>query len=1041
MVKDLAQLIIRATDQTGAAFDSASRNVQNLSGGVSELNGLLAGIGVSLSAGAFATLIKQSVDAQAALDDLADSTALTVETLSSLQQTARIGGHSFEMVTGTASKFAKSVAEAAGGNKELLRSFDALGISQERLRTAKFDDLYTEFATKIAKAENKTYAIAYATDLAGKSAAQALPFFKDLADTGLEQARVTTQQAEAADRLQKQIGRLGNEFDGFKNRIASAVVPALTSLIEEMNEGIRIAGGFGNALRLLGTINPFRTPGENIAEMNRQIEALEKNRERNLSRGLGTAGLDARLEELRTQKSFSQFQQRNQALRGAEALGTGDVWSRRLASDSRGFDLPPPPSSGGATDSAGRQLISSLKEQIAQLEGGGDNAFDKAIRQLEDSTKKFTAAEREAITELSRKGKALVETKAAIDAAVAAYDRAEATQRAADKVLADFNQTQSETLQNLQFETELLRLNDVEREQAIALRKLENEYRKATIRLEGEEMEAYAERMRQTRAIYEANKDALPGMVRSNVEGRQLIEAQKRAADESRRVWERFHDDIGRGLTDALMRGFENGKSFGENFWESLKNTANTTILRPIVQFAVSPITGAITAAMGGVMPGTAGASTGGAGGGGNLLGSLFGGNPMGWITNSAGSGGGIMGGINALSLGADALFQSAGVGMGSQLIADIGNFGFGVPAMGAITNLMMGNVKGAVGSAALGTIGTMIGGPLGGMIGSAVGSMIGGKKKAPATFTGYNLSGTVGAGGISGMLYGTATGGSGNTSWAHTDLATAYGGAFGGYNDQVLKLIDQVRGIAGRLGYSASGPVSASYSLSGVSDAQIASGEAITLAMEQVTEQISRQLIPNFAQLARAGETAAVTLARLTSEAQQASLGRMQAALGLADNTRDLWLSDLSPLSPEARLKEAGLRYNETLTLARGGDANAIAGLSGMSRSYLEQARGYYASGTGYADIFSQVQGDVRGLVNDTLVDQAIAFADIAGSLENVADLLGNVDKRIANQLEAVFKARDIADEVYKKAILQQNAELISQVRDLTQQLARVAA
>lgn len=1031
MAKDLVQLVIRATDQTGSAFDSAKRNVQELGAGVSKLTGLLGGLGAGLSAGAFAAMVKQAVEAQGALDDLADSTALTVETLSSLQQTARIGGHSFDTVTATASKFAKSVAEAAGGNKELLRSFEALGISQERLRTAKFDDLYTEFAAKIATAENKTYAIAYATDLAGKSAAQALPFFKDLAETGLEQARTSTEQAAAADRLQKQIGRLSNEFDGFKNRIASAVVPTLTSLIEEMNEGIRVAGGFGNALRLLGTTNPFRTPGENITEINRQIDDLEKKRERNQSRGLGTVGLDTRLEDLRVQLRFSKFQQRGQALRGAQALGTDDVWSRRAAAVGGGLDLPPPPSAGGAAgsaDNAGPQLIAQLQARLAEL-NGETSEVDKVIRQLTDSTKSYTLEVQASALAIAGEIDERKRQQAEINAAVQAYDRAEAAQRAADKVLADFNQTQSENLQNLQFETELLRLNEVEREQAIALRKLENEFRKATIRLEGEEMEAYAERMRQTRAIYEANKDALPGMIRSNVEGRRVIEAQKRAADESARVWERFHDDINRGLTDALFRGFESGKSFGQNFWDSLKNTARTTILRPMVQFAISPITGAVTAAMGGMMPGTAGAS-GGAGGAGGL-GSLLGGNPMGWIMNSAGSGGGIMGGINALSTGANALFQNAGVSMGSQFIADIGNFGYGVPAAAAITNLLMGNVKGAVGSGALGVLGTMVGGPIGGMIGSTLGSFIGGGKKTSAYLTGKDIpAGSVNYdSGLSAAVYGNSQKGD---RW--------HGETWSGvFVNEIRDVYNSIERTANALGFDGGRVRGMSATVS--TGSFMEAGETFSTVISQVSEQLARQVIPNFSQLARAGETAAQTLGRLTAEAQQASLGRMQAALGLADSTRDLWLSDLSPLSPEARLKEAGLRYNETLGLARGGDANAIASLSGLSRGYLQEARGFYASGSGYADIFSQVQGDVRGLVNDTLVDQAIAFADIAGSLNNVADLLGNVDKRIASQLEAVFKARDIADEAYKKAILQQNADLISQVRDLTQQLARVTA
>ena len=1017
MAKDLISLIIRAVDQTGAAFDSAKRNVQDLGAGVTKLNGLLAGVGVSLSAGAFAAIVKQSIEATAALDDLADTTALTVETLSSLQQTARIGGHSFEMVTGTASKFAKSVAEAAGGNKELLRSFDALGISQERLRTAKFDDLYTEFAAKIANAENKTYAIAYATDLAGKSAAQALPFFKDLAETGLEQSRVTAKQAEDAEKLTKEIGRLRNEFDLLAQSIGIEATPALTRFIQELNLARQATGGFvsGAFLQVISDTNnlpaELKQAQETLSALRAQRSDLAKP---SFSNSINNAlfddleSTDSQIAAVQKRVEYLRAVQRQQALARLDGGGAEDYASRRYSASNR--TVLPAPGSPGSADNAGPQLIAQLQGQLAELNGEGTEV-DKVIRKLTDGTKQYSLEVQATALAIAGEIDERKRQEAAIKAQAEAIDRARAIQETADAITADFNRTQREGLQNLEFETELLRMNDVQRETAIALRKLENEYRKASIQLEGEELAAYELRMRTVDATYQDARARLPDAIRANQDARKVVEAQKRAAEESAQYWQRFHDDISRGLTDALMRGFEDGKSFGENFWESLKNTAKTTILRPMVQFAVSPITGAVTGMMGGMIPGSAGASTGGGGLG--SLGSLFGGgNPMGWVMNAGGIAGSAGAYSAALGLSSSAVGSQAA--MLAAQTAEFGVAGLASTASSAGAGAMSGLISAAPYAAAA----------------LAAYSLLK-SKKTSAYLVGKDIpSGSVSYGsGLSADVYGNSQKGDrwhGET-WSNVFIS------------EIRAVYDQIERQANALGFDGGRVrgLSATVSTGSFMDAS----ETFTTVINQVSEQLARQVIPNFSQLVRAGESAAQTLARLSAEAQQASLGRMQAALGLADNTRDLWLSDLSPLSPEARLKEAGLRYNETLNLARSGDASAIAGLSGMSRSYLEQARGYYASGTGYADIFSQVQGDVRGLVNDTLVDQAIAFADIAGSLENVADLLGNVDKRIANQLEAVFKARDIADEVYKKAILHQNAELISQVRDLTRQLARVAA
>lgn len=60
--------------------------------------------------------------------------------------------------------------------------------------------------------------------------------------------------------------------------------------------------------------------------------------------------------------------------------------------------------------------------------------------------------------------------------------------------------------------------------------------------------------------------------------------AAKKAADEAKEVWKKASDEIERTLTDALMRGFEGGKTWAENFRDTLKNLFNTLILRPIIQ-------------------------------------------------------------------------------------------------------------------------------------------------------------------------------------------------------------------------------------------------------------------------------------------------------------------------------------------------------------------------------------------------------------------------------------------------------------------------
>jgi uncharacterized protein YfiM (DUF2279 family) len=349
-VVDRPEIQLTARDATKQAFDSVKRSFSDLQRQSSSLQGTFRTFLGVLSAGAFASFVRGGIDSAAALDDLSEKTSLTVETLSSLQRVAIIGGHSLDTVGSAAGKFARSVAEAAGGNKELIRAFDALGISQKRLQDEKFDDLFVEFATKIARAENQTYALAFATKLAGKNAAEALPFFKDLAEEGLKQATVTAEQAAAAERAQKEFGRFKVTIEEAKVAIGLGLVPEITKLLKELNEGIRIAGGFGQALLLLGTTNPFRSVAGNISVLSAELEKLEQQRIRASRRGGDVDVVDRAIADRKKQIEFLKFQQREAALAGRTGGQFEDARDIRARGDTTGFKLPAPPD--GANEAA-----------------------------------------------------------------------------------------------------------------------------------------------------------------------------------------------------------------------------------------------------------------------------------------------------------------------------------------------------------------------------------------------------------------------------------------------------------------------------------------------------------------------------------------------------------------------------------------------------------------------------------------------------------------------------------------------------------------
>jgi phage-related minor tail protein len=98
-------------------------------------------------------------------------------------------------------------------------------------------------------------------------------------------------------------------------------------------------------------------------------------------------------------------------------------------------------------------------------------------------------------------------------------------------------------------------------------------------------------------------------------------------------------EQLNNSLTDAIMRGFENGKGFAENFRDTIKNMFKTLVLRPVISAIVNPVSQGVSGLLSG------GPGAGGAGGFGGI----------------GGLGGLISGGISSFTAG----FQGAGLAAG----------------------------------------------------------------------------------------------------------------------------------------------------------------------------------------------------------------------------------------------------------------------------------------------------------------------------------------------------------------------------------------
>ena len=342
-----ARLTLTAVDQTRAAFDSVKRSLGDVERTAGALSTVLAGIGAGLSAGALVGFVRQAVDAADALDDLSQKTGVTVEALSGLGYAAKIEGIGIEALGDGLRKLQVSLQDAATGSEQLRSAFAAVGITAAELRNIRADQAVERIADAFAASEDGAAKAAVAVRLFGRAGTEFIPLLNK-GSAGLREASdearrfgliVSSQTAAAAGQFNDDLTRLQATASGLGIALANTVLPSLTRLTQQLLEGQRIFGSFGQALLSIGVgVDPFKSLADNIKGARQELELLERKRANSASEGnTNLAGFDASIARQRRVLEFLQFQQR-QAIdtSGTSGLDARDLQLRNAQQQPRG---------------------------------------------------------------------------------------------------------------------------------------------------------------------------------------------------------------------------------------------------------------------------------------------------------------------------------------------------------------------------------------------------------------------------------------------------------------------------------------------------------------------------------------------------------------------------------------------------------------------------------------------------------------------------------------------------------------------------------
>jgi len=945
-------------------MDDAKRSVGGAMASIEKAVGVakaaLGGLTAGLSVGALVGFAKKVGDSVDAMNDLKDATGASIENISALEDVARRTGSSFDTVSTALVKMNQGLSAAKSGS-DAEKAFKALGLSVVELKRLDPGEAMRVTAVALSGFADDANKARITQELFGKSLKEVAPFLKDLAEAGELHATVTTREAEEAENLNKHLFVLQKNALDASRSLLSNMLPAINAVIDAMKKGGLSAG---------------------LDELGNRLFDWEGNQAR---------------------KSIKRMTSDLADLREAQAAITMDVFGKKGAIQQE-------------IDTKIAMLDAAKKAYFKLTDGGlggGRGSVNPGFVEWRETvgeiaeTAKAVKANTAALKEQQERMKMGREVAMAMGDAVTAANEAEA------KSLADVVKEHEKftdaleksadsvgvSVQKLQDEEAALIISAAQHitlAQAIEQVEIARLQEARAVQLSyGDDVAAAAIQreidMRRELATLIGAKEAREANAKAVDE---LAKANQKAAEESEKFW-----------TDALMRGFENGKGFFENMWDAIRNKLKTDVLKVFVQ----PVSMGITGMMG--MSGTANAGS--MGGLGDIA-SMFSGastatSGLGWLTNFGGSVASSAGSLGSWLSGTSSESMQQLGGMIGRNTSAIGNYAqVAGDALGYLNTAVLAS-EGKWGAAIGSGLGTYFGGPIGSAIGGAIGGFVDDAFSGGHEYTtGSGISGHVSSAGFSGSNYqdwkndgssgffgiGGARASSGR-NFSALDGATTrqFSAAFAGVQSAAA-------GMATALGLDAKKITEYSQDISVAlgSDAE-ANKKAIESLFKGVADGMAAKVAPKIAELAKDGETASVTLARLS--------GSITTANG--------WLSIL-----RQRLFQVSLAGGDAASKL----ADAFGGLDQLSASSKAFYDSYYTEGEKVANS-QRLMTDALSAVGLALPTSKDALRDLAATLDLNTDAgrrayatLLTIAPEFASTADATARmARDIADATAKLA------------------------
>ena len=224
----------------------AQQFAKNLERGIEAAR--VAALGSMAAIGGAVLALDSQLQSIAGFQDLADKIGDTAQEVASLQLAADLSGVSIDNIASASVKLTTALSKLSDEGEGVGKALSAIGLDLESFKQLSPVAQIDAVAKAFSGFEDGASKTAVAVALFGKSGADLIPLFNDLAELGERQITLTSDQIAAADDYSKAVARLTSEVRTMVSVTAADAAPAMTEMVQILqdvkNYAIGGAGGF-----------------------------------------------------------------------------------------------------------------------------------------------------------------------------------------------------------------------------------------------------------------------------------------------------------------------------------------------------------------------------------------------------------------------------------------------------------------------------------------------------------------------------------------------------------------------------------------------------------------------------------------------------------------------------------------------------------------------------------------------------------------------------------------------------------------------------